>query len=334
MLTARQIFLESILIFFVGVEAIKVLQSTANNSPEDSSAEILNSDLSGFEEFTLCFRAISHQFSETNQILARIKTSTNERYTYTIYTVPAPNDYSTVGTEYMKDKLGDDYQHGMVYGMMSYEKSGQLFKIWTLGEWHSFCWVSSKGVLGLYLDGNMVADFRNYKNDAIGNLEVLLSIPLNDGRIVPTTNTDLTDLNIWNRTKTQNFLRNWGQCKEQEEGNVIKWSTIKLNTTLNTIDMDKTKICKSDSDIIVSDETKTFNDTLKLCKKIGGNIMVATDTTTLGAMKYKVSLIDKCKAGFFVGYSDEKEEGNWINVVDKTPMTFNNWDDGELDVIL
>ena len=329
MFTVRQIL--SVLIFFAGVEAIKVLHSTVNKSPEGSSAEILNSDLSGFEEFTLCFRAISHQFSETVQILARIKSSSNTQYTYSIYTVPAPNDYSTTGTDYMKDKLGEAYQHGKVYGMMAYEKSGQMFKIWTLGEWHSFCWVSSKGVLALYLDGNMVADFRNYKNDAVGNVEVLLPLPINDGRFVPTTNTDITDLNIWNRTKTQHFLRNWSQCKEQEEGNVIKWSTTNFNTTLNSTDMDKTKICKSDSDIIVSDETKTFYDTLTLCKKIGGNIMVATNLTTLRAMEYKVSSIDKCNGRFFVGYSDEKEEGNWINVVDETPMTFNYWNDNEPD---
>ena len=327
------IFLESIFMFFGGVVAINVLHSTSDKSLVDSSAEILNSDLSKYEEFTICFRVISHQFSENSQVLASIKSSADPNFSYSIYTVPAPNDDPRYGTDFIKDKLGGQYQHGRVYGFMISEKSGEFFDIWTLGEWHSLCWVSSKveNSQRLYLDGKLVVNLRNHTmNPSPQNVQVLLPYVMND-RISHTTSTEITDLNIWNRTKTQNNLLKWSKCEEREEGNLIKWSTIQMNTSLNITDMDKGNICKSDSDIIVSDETKTFNGTLSLCKKIGGKIMVANNLTTLGAMVYKVGLVDECKDGFFVGYSDEKEEGNWVNVVDQTPMIFDNWNDGEPD---
>ena len=135
-------------------------------------------------------------------------------------------------------------------------------------------------------------------NPSPQNVQILVPYVIN-GRTSHTTSTEITDLNIWNGTKNPKNLLKWSKCEEREEGNVINWSTIQMNTTLNITDMDKGKICKSDSDIIVSDETKTFNETLSLCKKIGGEIMVANNLTTLGAMVYKVGLIDECKDGFF-----------------------------------
>ena len=105
MFKVRLIFLESIFIFFVGVKAIKVLHSTSDESLVDSSAEILNSDLSRYEELTICFRVISHQFSENSQVLATIKSSVDPNFSYAIYTVPAPNDDSRIGTDFIKDKL-------------------------------------------------------------------------------------------------------------------------------------------------------------------------------------------------------------------------------------
>ena len=188
----RLIFLEYIFMFFVGVEAIKVLHSTSDESLVDSSAEILNSDLSRYEEFTICFRVISHQFSENSQVLASIKSSVDPNFSYSIYTVPAPNDDSRLGTDFMKDKLGDQYVHGRVYGFMIYDKSGQFFDIWTLGEWHSLCWVSSKieNSQHLYLDGKLVVNLRNHTiNPSPENVQVFSPSVMND-RIIQTTSRD------------------------------------------------------------------------------------------------------------------------------------------------
>ena len=59
-------------IFLVEVEGIKVLKADLNSSL-DSSAEILNSSLSLYSEFTLCGRVFNDQFSSSQQTILYLK---------------------------------------------------------------------------------------------------------------------------------------------------------------------------------------------------------------------------------------------------------------------
>ena len=78
------------------VNGIKVLQSSSGDAGADSSAEIMNSDISEFEEFTICFRVISHQFSETMQIIVSFDSMLLQGGPYGIATMPTPDLYSSV----------------------------------------------------------------------------------------------------------------------------------------------------------------------------------------------------------------------------------------------
>ena len=314
------------LIFALGVvDCIKVLQSTSNESATDSSAEILDSDLSGLEEFSLCFRLYSHQFSKNIQTLIVIKT-TDDR-SLMINTASAPSDETT--TEFMKEQLEDKYENGMVYGWLGYPIGGKFFTIWSLGEWHSICLLVSikESYLKLYLDGMSLIEVENVKI-SLTSENVLIFKPSHE-IYSPIMNTDITDLNIWNTSKPSNFVQKWSKCEQSQEGDILQWSNAKINTSLNLLEMDKEDICKSTRNIIVSDETKTFNDTIRLCKKIGGKMMVANNLTMLDKIALKVGSIEKCKDGFFVGYTDEIEEGKWIDIVNEAQMTIKNWGNGE-----
>ena len=220
MLAARILFVQSVVMVNV-VESIKVLHSTSNASLVPSPAEIMNSDISELEDFTLCFRVISHQFSETWQIIVSFDSMLRPGGPYMIATVPAPDLYSSVGTDYLKDQIGSEYEHGKVYGYMSYGNGAQFFEIWTLGEWHSFCWVSSKSesYLKLYLDGKLVVDKKDFTiNPAPKNLKVLLPMTTMNGELFSVTNTYITDLNIWDQIRNKTFLQQWSFCEEREEG--------------------------------------------------------------------------------------------------------------------
>ena len=61
--TMNYIFIFFVLTFIPVVTSRKILRSLAGNS----SAEILNSSVQGLDEFTLCGRIFSHQFSSVIQ---------------------------------------------------------------------------------------------------------------------------------------------------------------------------------------------------------------------------------------------------------------------------
>ena len=59
-------------IMHIEVEGMKVLKADLNVSL-DNSAEILNSNLSFYSEFTLCGRVFNNQFSSSPQTILNIK---------------------------------------------------------------------------------------------------------------------------------------------------------------------------------------------------------------------------------------------------------------------
>ena len=63
-------------IMHVEVEGIKVLKAVLNSSLE-TSAEVLNSSLSLYSEFTLCGRVFNNQFSSSQQTILHFKSGKN-----------------------------------------------------------------------------------------------------------------------------------------------------------------------------------------------------------------------------------------------------------------
>ena len=148
------------LIIFIAPVAVsrKILSS---ESP-GSSAEIMNSSVRDLDDFTICGRFFSHIFSSSIQTFLHIGIG-NEEYALGLGTWPGYpcedfydgnriiklNFYSFlyIGcTDFMTKALGNDYRRGSVYGTLFVvpgESGDQLFEVWTLGIWHSFCILTS-----------------------------------------------------------------------------------------------------------------------------------------------------------------------------------------------
>ena len=175
------------LVLFPVLSLRKILRSESSSS----SAEILNSSIQNLDEFTLCGRIFSHQFSSVAQTFLHFLTDDdNDLNSVALGTFPGyPCDSFYQGyhisyyichdnqieilslmsgcTSYMKTQLGNDYRRGNVYGTLFHPSGNvgdQFFEVWTLGIWHSFCITTSKnrGFLNLYIDGREEVKISNY----------------------------------------------------------------------------------------------------------------------------------------------------------------------------
>ena len=79
-----------IFVFVPVVLSRKILSSDSSAS----SAEILNSSVRNLDDFTLCGRLFSHQFSSSAQTLLHIATEEWKQYTVGLGTLPVPCDES------------------------------------------------------------------------------------------------------------------------------------------------------------------------------------------------------------------------------------------------
>ena len=219
----------------------------------------------------------------------------------------------------MKSELQNDYRKGNVYGTLfnlAGNTGDQFFEIWTLGIWHSFCITSStnKGFMKLYIDGKVEVEL-DTKSDFLLNSASNL-ILLNDARGNKTTRTDLTDVNIWKGIKEESFIKKWSECvTNNEEGDYLKWSTSEINlVNVSVVKNDEPLKCISENQFLVSQYMLDLKETIRFCKKLGGNVAVAKDKASQDRMIAAVNEFPECKGQFFAGYSDRDQEGNWTDI--------------------
>ena len=236
----------------------------------------------------------------------------------------------------MKSELQNDYRKGNVYGTLfnlAGNTGDKFFEIWTLGIWHSFCITSStnKGFMKLYIDGKVEVAL-DTKSDFLLNSASNL-ILLNDARGNKTTRTDLTDVNIWKGIKEESFIKKWSECvTNNEEGDYLKWSTSEINlVNVSVVKNDEPLKCISENQLLVSQYMLDLKETIRFCKKLGGNVAVAKDKASQDRMIAAVNDFPECKGQFFAGYSDRDQEGNWTDINTGESMTWEYWAPGEPD---
>ena len=74
-----------------------------------------------------------------------------------------------------------------------------------------------------------------------------------------------------------------------------------------------------------------LKETIRFCKKLGGNVAVAKDKASQDRMIAAVNDFPECKGQFFAGYSDRDQEGNWTDINTGESMTWEYWAQGEPD---
>ena len=129
----------------------------------------------------------------------------------------------------------------------------------------------------------------------------------------------ITDLNTWSKVLSEEEMDSWIKCGFSE-GDIISWTTIKLEEETKEIDIDE--ICREGVQYIKfkSLYIEGFEDTIRLCRKIGGKVVTPPSRRELG----KINEISQ-GSSFYLGYTDEKEEGIWRNVYDDRLLDFDLW---------
>ena len=97
----------------------------------------------------------------------------------------------------------------------------------------------------------------------------------------------ITEVTIWNETKTQAFVDLWSKCEnEEKEANMKLLKTVSNNNNIMNITEEDRGQCKQMANKFITGSTakKNLDDTIKYCSKLGGTIAVATDQEVLGEM--------------------------------------------------
>ena len=141
----------------------------------------------------------------------------------------------------------------------------------------------------------------------------------------------ITDFNIWGKAFTDEEVAKWMNCKMQEEGDLLGWSkaTWKMFNVFSDI-ADKDDVCAMHKKIHLfgSLKKKDLQGTVEICEKVlGGKIAVGEDVNKLQNMVEIIEMLDKntCGNNFYTGFTDEKEEGTYRNVITDEVMQWAPW---------
>ena len=230
-------------------------------------------------------------------------------------------------------KLGQKYARRKAFAVLL--RSGYT-EVWSLRKWHSVCLTfnSSDNLIKIFLDGSFKTSEFYTKNDFKSGNIILFQKSNNEhndqhggeNSISYQAQTEITDLNIWNTSMSTTLMESWSNCESELYGNYLKWSSIEFGDDIQSYSQDINKICSQPENFIVHQDTKNFADTQNFCRNMGGTMAVAKDNQTLKQMTelFKSpdgSKLDDCEDGFFIGYSDEQEEGSWVSIEDGTSIT-------------
>ena len=96
--------------------------------------------------------------------------------------------------------------------------------------------------------------------------------------------------------------------------------------------MEREEVCRERKvkGIRVSVVKRNFVDSLNFASFLGGEMAVATSNRTMQEMaKSFANQSELCAGGFFTGYSDREEEGNFVNINIGEELVWNIWEPGE-----
>ena len=109
----------------------------------------------------------------------------------------------------------------------------------------------------------------------------------------------MTDVNIWDRLMTQSEVEQWSRCELGAGGNMLDWNTAQWEAVgLQEEEVDIEKVCRKElmkKHLMVLQEKKTFDEAVKRCRVMGGEVAVGSNKQTLQEMIDAVEpLKNKC----------------------------------------
>ena len=249
------------------------------------------------------------------------------------YVTQPCDDLYTGCTQRYKDIHGPAWKHSGVVGYVGDGVFNENFPAWQPAVWNSACVtvVPAQGSLTVVLNGRRVLETAGYQMDFQPGRNIVL---MNDGASwggLP-NHGEMADVNAWSRILTLEEVRQWEDC-EGETGlvaDVLSWETARLNLTagVSVRQADKTEVCsaRSDGKTYKAFKTKnTFSEMTKLCRNLGGRMAVAEDAGALALMEETFQDVCRNEEFFYAGFTDRKEDRNWLNVNTEEPLAWDNW---------
>ena len=303
--------------------------AVAEHDPDYSGARLFHSSLAGQDSITICARFNVFQFTHydyTNPSQDLIIFGKQRLLKIAIMTEMKP---------YYKPRAGEDWRNGDV----SLYEFGTLTKVdWRPNVWNSACIVlsSSKKINQVWFNGINIKTDKRVKifEESVTKNDTTISIMgYHEGKkYTRSLFGAMTDINIWSRSLSQSEVEQWSRCEVGTGGNLLDWTTAQWESVgLHEEEVDKDKICWSTNFfLIVFKKRKSFDDTIKHCQAMGGEIAVAKDKKSMHGMAEAVAPVrNQCgDSGYYSGYTDREEEGVWRDVNTGEKMSWVNWTQG------
>ena len=314
--------------------AIRVISTGEGKiQPRDGFAEILNSSLKDLDEFTLCGRFLTYQFTMPYvpwQVLLSIEGKT---LLCGLVAVPCDHLWPTC-TLLHRELIGDHWKYKKVFGCSSVGPSFPTFQSWQPGVWNWFCITASKprdNVI-ILINGKTVVEADDDVTDVyhVSDKNIIL---MNSGHRTDDPEPShgrMTDVNIWSRRLSQVEMADWSYCGTEMSGDVISWDTAQLTINkLSILEIPKEKVCAkkiNEEHYIGFNFQIDFYDTEKFCRNIGGKVAVIRDLESLT----EISKIFKecCDGGpdfLYSGFIKVQQRSDWVDVTTGETMPWTDW---------
>ena len=141
----------------------------------------------------------------------------------------------------------------------------------------------------------------------------------------------MTDVKVFSRILSGEEVGDWARCRGQP-GDILDWRTAQLNISekIKTKQGHETVGCyqKEPPTFVSFSPPRDYDDTLQFCENIGGEIGVASSSQVFQEMFTANNEVCPSKP-FYLGYTDRRKEGTFIDSVSGAPLGWENWRPGE-----
>ena len=208
-----------------------------------------------------------------------------------------------------------------------------VFPLWKPNVWNTFC-IGADATNKSYttfLNDEAVMTSHQYngvhKNDP-GNLFLLNGFSFTENQYVYPFQAEITDVHIWKKTLTISEMRRWISCESDKPGTFLDWdeAIISIDERIETSEISREELCKvnNPTQFLSFDTKMSFDESIKYCDNLGGQIAVAKDYDHLQTMKNsrEETRNGNCPESFFSGFWNKD---GWRDVIDGAELSWDNW---------
>ena len=209
-----------------------------------------------------------------------------------------------------------------------------VFPLWKPDVWNTFCIVvdTANKSCTTFLNDEPVSVSDQYDGvhqTVSGNLFLLNGFSFTENQFVYPFQAEITDIQIWGKTLTTKEMSRWRSCDSDEPGDFLNWQEAEISTDekIQISEMNRDELCKVNNNLtkFIAFPTKMqFDQSLKYCVNLGGQIAVAWDIDNIQAMKKSREDTDNddCTESFFSGFWNK---GGWRDANNGVHLTWDNW---------